>query len=112
MYNNIENYKNTFLMLGYCAPGTAGHLLLNGISELKIFGEIKQVRAQIKKLEGFSAHADRDEMLDFIENQKQLKGIFLVHGEENTQYSFKNTLEGKGYSNVIIPELASTHPLH
>lgn len=111
MYNNLEDYKNTFLILGYCAPGTAGHLLINGVEELKLFGEIKKVRAKIKKLDGFSAHADRQEILDFISNQKRLRNIFLVHGEKNIQISFKATLEENGFSNVSIPGLYSIHEL-
>jgi len=106
LYNNIENPKNTFLIVGYCSPDTAGGMLKNGIEELKIFGEIKKVNATIKTMDSFSAHADRGEMLDFLKNQKKtVKKIYLVHGEYEPQLAFKKYLEKAGFSDIIIPEL-------
>lgn len=105
LYNNIENPKNTFLIVGYCSPDTPGGMLKTGIDELKIFGEVKKVKATIKTMDSFSAHADRKEMADFLSNQKKLKKIYLVHGEIGPQESFKTYLEDRGFGEVIIPEL-------
>jgi len=105
LYNNIENPKNTFLIVGYCSPDTPGGMLKQGIDELKIFGEVKKVKATIKTMDSFSAHADRKEMTDFLSNQKKLKKIYLVHGEINPQEGFKKYLEKKGFGEVVIPEL-------
>ena len=112
LYNNIENPNATFLIVGYCSPDTAGGMLKNGIEELKIFGEMKQVNATIKTMDSFSAHGDRKEMLEFISNQKKLKGIYLVHGEYDTQQAFKEYLEENGHSNIQIPDLGEEIVLH
>ena len=111
LYNNIENPKNTFLIVGYCSPDTPGGMLKNGIEEIKLFGEIKQVRATVKTMDSFSAHADRKEMLEFISNQKKLKKIFLVHGELDTQEKFRNYLQENGHEKVYIPDLGDEHEL-
>ncbi|MBT8229855.1 MAG: MBL fold metallo-hydrolase [Bacteroidia bacterium] len=105
LYNNVDDPKNTFLIVGYCTPDTPGGMLKAGKKELKIFGDVKQVRATIKTMDSFSAHADRKEMLEFISNQKRLKKLFLVHGEIDRQEKFKSYLEEAGYKNIYIPEL-------
>jgi len=104
MFNGLENPKNTFLIVGYCAPDTAGGILRAGATELKLFGEIKKVNAQIEIMESFSAHADRKEIVDFISNQKSsLKKMFLVHGEHKTQLKFKDYLFKNGFEDVEVP---------
>lgn len=104
LFNNIEDPKNTFLIVGYCSPDTPGGMLRNGIDRIKLFGEFKEVRAEVKVMDSFSAHADQQEMFDFIENQKSnLKQLFLVHGEPETQVKFKEFLHEKGFENVTIP---------
>ena len=105
LYNNIEDPKNTFLIVGYCSPDTAGGMLKAGVEELTIFGEVKQVKAEIRTMDSFSAHADRKEMLTFLKNQKKVKTIFLVHGEIGPQTDFKKYLGKAGFKNVVIPEL-------
>lgn len=110
LYNNIENPKNTFLIVGYCSPDTAGGMLKEGVKELKIFGEMKKVNATIKTMDSFSAHADRKEMLDFLKNhKKKVKKIYLVHGEYTPQLAFKEYLEDAGFKEVIIPEIGDAY---
>ncbi len=111
LYNNIEDPKATFLIVGYCSPDTAGGMLKAGVRELKIFGETKKVNATIKTMDSFSAHADRREMLDFIDNQHKLKKVYLVHGEYDVQKSFKNYLKKEGINDVIIPDLGEEYDL-
>ena len=84
--NHIEDSKNTILIVGYCTSDTPGGILRSGSEKIKLFGDYKQVRADIEIMDSFSAHGDREEMKDFIENQKSgLKKLFLVHGEYDTQ---------------------------
>lgn len=111
--NNIERENATFLIVGYCAPDTAGGMLKAGIDELKIFGQWKKVRATIKTMDSFSAHADRKEMLEFISNQKTMKSLFLVHGEYDTQQAFKKYLQSSGYDDIEIniPDLGQEFEL-
>ena len=109
LFNSIDNRKNTFLIVGYCAPDTPGGMLRNGIEKIKLYGEWKPVRAEIEVMESFSAHADRNEMLDFIDNQKKgLKQLFLVHGIKDRQEKFQEMLHQNGFSKVEIPKLGET----
>ncbi|MCB0685433.1 MAG: MBL fold metallo-hydrolase [Saprospiraceae bacterium] len=105
LYHNIDNPRNTFLMVGYCSPDTPGGMLLAGVPEIKLYGEIKPVRAKIARMDSFSAHGDRNEMLDFIRNQNRLKKIFLVHGEYEPQLSFRSYLDTYFHVPIEIPTL-------
>lgn len=111
LFNSIEDPKNTFLIVGYCSPDTPGGMLKTGITEIKLFGEVKQVRATIKMMDSFSAHADRKEMVKFISNQKKVKQIYLTHGEYDTQLEFKKYLGENGFNKVIIPDLGEEYDL-
>jgi metallo-beta-lactamase family protein len=112
LFNSIDHEKNTLLIVGYCSPDTAGGMLRNGIKELKLFGEIKPVRMEIEIMDSFSAHADRNEIIDFIKNQRKLKTLFLVHGEKDSQESFRDMLNKNGFSAVEIPKLGQSYELH
>jgi metallo-beta-lactamase family protein len=102
--NHIEDNKNTILIVGYCTPDTPGGILRSGATQIKLYGELKQVRADIEIMDSFSAHGDRDEMKDFIQNQKAgLKKIFLVHGEYDTQQAWRSYLMQDGFKNIEIP---------
>lgn len=112
LFNNIDQSKNTLLIVGYCSPDTAGGMLRNGIEAIKLFGEMKIVRAEIEIMDSFSAHADRNEILAFIDNQKgSLKKLFLVHGELDRQQKFTKLLNKNGYPNVEIPALGQEFEL-
>jgi len=110
IYNNIENPRNTLLIVGYCAPNTLGGILRTEPETVKIFGEEKKVLFQIRTMDSFSAHGDQDEMIDFLDNQdrKKLKKIFLVHGEIKRQTKFKEALLEKGFRSVEIPAIGDS----
>jgi len=104
MFHNLEDERNTFLIVGYCSPETAGSILKNGAPTLKLFGEELEVKATIATMNSFSAHGDRNEMYENIKNQKDnLKKLFLVHGEHDTQQKFQEFLGQKGFRNIDIP---------
>ena len=104
LFNNISDPKSTFLIVGYCSPETPGGMLKAGVERMKIFGEWKEVRATVKIMDSFSAHADRNEILDFIENQKNAtKNLFLVHGEIDAQKSLQSFLADNGFVKANIP---------
>jgi metallo-beta-lactamase family protein len=112
LYNSIDQKKNTILIVGYCAPQTPGGMLIDGKRVLRIFGDNKTVRADIEIMDSFSAHADRNELLDFMENQKgSLKKLFLVHGELDRQEKFKSLLAKNGFPDVAIPSLGDSFEL-
>jgi metallo-beta-lactamase family protein len=104
--NNIQDKKNTILAVGYCAPTTLGARILRGDKEISIFGEKYIVKADIEKIEAFSGHADYKEMLEFLkcQDKKQIKKVFLVHGEIGPQSFFKEQLEDAGFEDVSMPK--------
>ena len=103
--NNIEKPSTTILGVGYCTPSTLGHKILRGDREVSIFGIKHTVRADVKKLESYSAHGDYEEMIRFIscQNKDNLRKICIVHGEEQTQQKFAKHLREKGFKNIFIP---------
>lgn len=104
LFNSIEDPKNTVLIVGYCSPGTTGALLRSGAETINLFAEEKTVNADIKIMDSFSAHGDRDEMFNLIKNQKgSTKKIFLVHGEPETLKNYKSFLIEKGMGMIAIP---------
>jgi metallo-beta-lactamase family protein len=104
--NNIEDPKNTILVVGYCSPTTLGARIVSGENPVSIFGEKHPVRATIERIEAFSGHGDYIEMKDYIscQDKRQLKKIFLVHGEYEAQQFYQGKLEAAGFRNISIPE--------
>ncbi len=112
LFNNIDDQKNTLLIVGYCSPETTGGQLRSGKEAIKLFGELKLVNADIETMESFSAHADRTEILQFIENQKgRVKKIFLVHGEIKRQTALSELMGEHGFNDVEIPALGKEFDL-
>ena len=112
LFHNIENARNTFLIVGYCAPGTPGGALRDGAKQLRIFGEEKLVKAEVEMMDSFSAHAGRHELADFIDNQRnKLKKLFLVHGTLDKQEAFRDLLLENGFQGIEIPELGQEFEL-
>lgn len=103
--NNINNEKNTILMVGYCTPESLGGRLRNGNKIVRIFGEEHEVKAHVEVMDYYSGHADYEEIMTFLSCQQpeKIKQIFLVHGEEETQQYFRLKLLDKGYKNIMIP---------
>jgi metallo-beta-lactamase family protein len=107
--NNIEDPRNTILIIGYCSPDTPGGKLKNGAKTIRLFGEERMVRAKIEIMDSFSAHGDQKEMYDVLANLKpELKHMFLVHGEPDKQKIFRAYLQEKGFGKISIPELGET----
>ncbi len=107
--NNIEDERNTIVFVGYQAENTLGRRLVDGARQVKIFGDEFNVRAQIKMIDGFSAHADRSELIDWVNQVKdRLKGIFVVHGEEPAAMSFATALREMGQFQVTVPAPGDT----
>jgi len=103
--NNINNQKNTILMVGYCEPGSLGGHLLRGDHEVFIYGEKFEVKAEVQSIKSMSAHGDYEDLLHFISCQDphKVKKVFLVHGEYEVQQHFKEKILSKGFAAVEIP---------
>jgi metallo-beta-lactamase family protein len=112
LFNNIENPKNTFLIVGYCTPETLGGILRAGAKSIRIFDEEKQVNADIVIMDSFSAHGDQQEMFNFVKNQiGPCKKMFLVHGEIETQEIWKTYLSDRGFKNIEIPKAGAEYDI-
>lgn len=103
--NNINNAKNTILIVGYCEPNSLGGHLLNGDKQVYIFGEMYNVLAEVKTIRSMSAHGDYEDLLRFLSCQDagKVSQVFLVHGEYDIQQRFAERLKGAGFDKVEIP---------
>ena len=111
--HHLWDPKSTVLFVGYQAPGTLGHSIVNGAEKVKIFGEEITVRARIEYIEGYSGHADQEWLMNFIYSFMQKpKHIFLVHGEEEAQEVLKNKIIEEAGIGVTIPEWGETYDLN
>ncbi|MDO8501735.1 MAG: MBL fold metallo-hydrolase [Gemmatimonadaceae bacterium] len=105
--NEASDPRNTILIVGFQAEHTLGRRIVEKQPMLKIFGDEVPLRAQIEVINGYSAHADRTELMMWIDRVKaaspRLGPIWLVHGEAEVQDEFRTSLTSKGYS-VSCPE--------
>lgn len=102
--NNMENPNNTILIIGYMAQHTLGRRLVERRRKVRVFGIERDLNARVEVINSFSAHADRDELLEFVEEcGKELKGIFVVHGDEEQSLALGEHLKAKGYEGVVVP---------
>ena len=92
--HNLWRPESTVLFVGYQSSGTLGRALLEGAGSVKLFGEVIEVRAEIKKLDGISGHADKNGLLSWIDAFHPKPGkVFVVHGEDGVCDSFAACLE-------------------
>ena len=114
--NNIEKPEAIILFAGYQAPHTLGRILLDqSLETVKIFGQPHEVRAQVRRLDSSSGHADQAELLAWAKGMAEtgeLKKLALVHCEMDSAEPFKQLLEQSGIRPVIIPERGQTVPLN
>lgn len=102
--HNLWDPRCSVIFVGYQAEGTLGRLLVQGAKTVTLFGEEIKVNAEIYNLEGFSGHADRDGLLEWLGGfQKEPKQIFLVHGEQESKEAFAETVkEELGFSPIVV----------
>ena len=102
--HNLWDARNSIIFVGYQAEGTLGRMLVEGAKEITLFNEKVECKAEIHNLEGFSGHADRDGLIDWLKGlEKQPKQIFLVHGEMDAKEEFAKTVkEEVGFDTVVV----------
>lgn len=104
--NNIDDERNTVLITSWMAPHTLGRRLAEGEKNIRIFGEAHNVKAEVVSISGLSAHADQPYLLEYGTASKgTLKGIFLVHGEEQAARTLQEKLQEAGLERVHYPEM-------
>jgi metallo-beta-lactamase family protein len=107
MKNGISNPKNLVLIVGYQAAHTLGRRIVDGAREVKIFGEPYPLRAEVVVMNEFSAHADKNELLSWVNGFKRKPSkAFVVHGEERNSLPFAELLKSEaGIGKVEVPAL-------
>lgn len=106
--NNLIRANATVLFVGYQAPGTLGQIILSGAKEVRIHGTIVPVRATIRSMGNYSAHADHSELMAWIKARLPAHGaIFLTHGEDEERTALRAALMATGLSGdqIILPQL-------
>lgn len=102
--HNLWRKECTVVFVGYQANGTLGRILLEGASEVKLFGEPIEVMAEIVKLEGVSGHADKAGLIKWITSfDNRLKQVFVVHGEDEVSTGFAKCLCDEYGLNAVAP---------
>jgi metallo-beta-lactamase family protein len=110
--NNIENALNTILIVGYQAANTLGRRIAEKARQVKIFGEMYEVKAKVKVLTGFSAHANASELLATVSPLAHgLRRVYLVHGEVSQSETLCETMRHNGFADVVIPEPGQVFPI-
>jgi metallo-beta-lactamase family protein len=104
--NNIEDPKNTVLIVSWQAPDTLGRRIADREPVVKIFGEMYDVRAEVATIGGLSAHAGQNMLVEYARAaQGNLEQIFLVHGEPKPAETLRGQLAENGLDSVAYPEL-------
>lgn len=105
--HNLWREEASLVVVGYQASGTLGRALVSGAQRVHIFGEEVRVRARVHTINGFSAHADHDDLCTWLDATGDAE-VFLVHGEPEVMDGFAVELRGRGRT-VTAPELDRTY---
>jgi metallo-beta-lactamase family protein len=104
LVNNITDSRNTIMFVGYQAVGTLGRRIVNGEKQVRILGRKYPVKARVARINGFSAHADRDELFKWLDELKRPpRKVFVVHGEAESAHHFGDYLSQKTGWQVSVP---------
>lgn len=112
--HNLWRPEATVLFVGYQAPGTLGRILLEGADRVRIHGHAIAVRARIRQIDSYSAHADRGELLAWAKARLPVsRALFLTHGEVEAMQALREGLAGVGYEPdwILMPELDESFEL-
>lgn len=110
--HNLWRPECTILFVGYQANGTLGRALVEGMPEVKLFGETIEVRAHIEQLAGISGHADKNGLIDWLHGFKQKpERVFVVHGEAAVCDAFTECLKNEYGYDAVAPYSGSSFDL-
>ncbi len=106
LVNNIGRPDSTILFVGYQASGTLGRLIHDGVTPIRILGETHDVRARVEQVPGFSAHADRNELLRWLSKaaERRPRHVFVTHGEPETARAFAATVHEQKGCTASVPK--------
>ena len=104
--NNIEDARNTVLIVGFQAEHTLGRRIVERNPEVRIFGDEYKLRAKVEIINGYSAHADRSELLSWIKSACEggrLQKVFVVHGDPPKSRALAEGIRELGVPDVLVP---------
>ena len=104
LFRSLGDEKNTVLLVGFQALGSRGRMLEDGLKRIRIFGNWINVKAHISKIESFSVHADRDELVKWFRKSGQVEQVFIVHGEIESQMALRDLLLKEFNWSAAIPK--------
>lgn len=108
---NLPRSDSTVLFVGFQAKGTLGRTILEGAGRVRISGRDVAVRADIRRIDHYSAHADQSELIAWINARKPISGsLFLTHGEVGAIEALKTAVEDRG-SSIVNPEIGERYEL-
>jgi metallo-beta-lactamase family protein len=109
LIHNIENPRNTVLIVSWQAPYTLGRRLADREKQVRIFGDTFERRAEVATIGGLSAHAGQTFLLDYAEAVRDsTREIYLVHGEKDAAQALQEKMRERGLENSHFPELHSS----
>lgn len=113
LVHNLHRRDSTVLFVGYQAQGTLGRVIMEGAERVRISGEDVRVRAQIRRIDSYSAHADQTELLDWIAARGPISGtLFLDHGEEPALEALRRLAQARMEGvKVVLPEIGEAYEL-
>ncbi len=111
--NSIEDPRHTILFVSFQAENTLGRRIKDGAPEVSIFGSPYKVNAHVEVIDGYSAHADHTELLNYVRalGPERLRKVFVVHGESEASLGLQTGLRGMGVRDAIIPATGDESPL-
>jgi metallo-beta-lactamase family protein len=105
LVTNISRKESTILFVGYQAAGTLGREIVDGAEKVRILGQHYPVKARVVQINGFSAHADRDELLKWLASlRKPPRRLFVTHGESSIAQHFASLVRDKTSWEIAVPE--------
>jgi metallo-beta-lactamase family protein len=112
--NNIYRPESTILFVGYQSPGTLGQIITSGAKQVRIHGKEYKVRAQIRRLGNYSAHADQPELVNWLIERGPVTGdLFLNHGEDDARAALADLMATKGFDRdrILLPQFDESFDL-
>lgn len=110
-FHYLKRATTRLLIVGYQGEGTLGRKLADGATEVEIFKQMIPVHAHVRVVSSMSAHADEPKLLEWLSHVKQVRQVFLVHGDDEPREKLKQKVEEMGIHNIRLPQLHETHKL-
>ena len=109
--HNLPRSNSTVLFVGYQAQGTLGRAILDGAARVRMSGREVAVRAQVRRIDSYSAHADRQELIAWVRERQPIAGsLFLSHGEVPALEALRRGLQAD-LPSILIPEIGECYEL-